>query len=67
MKESAKECDVKSEEASRQVLARNEFETAGVVGQEEEEGGKRGDTATHSHVLHPTISNGENAEEKKTI
>ena len=65
MKESAKECDVKSEEASRQVLARNEFETAGVEEQEEEEEGERGDTATHSHVHHPAISNGENAREKK--
>ena len=64
LKESAKECDVKSEEASRQVLARNEFETAGVEQQEGEEG-ERGDTATHSHVHHPTIWNGEKCPRKK--
>ena len=66
MKESAKECDVKSEEASRQVLARNEFETAGVEQQEEEEEGERGDTATHSHVHHPSISNGEKCPGRKS-
>ena len=66
LKESAKECDVKSEEASRQVLARNEFETAGVLEQEKEEEGERGDTATHSHVHHPSISNGEKCPRKKS-
>ena len=65
LKESAKECDVKSEEASRQVLARNEFETAGVVGQEEEEGEEKGHR--HSFPRSPSyyFKRGKMPEKKK--
>ena len=67
MKESAKECDVKSEEASRQVLARNEFETAGVEQQEEEEEEREGTPPLIPTFTILLFQAGKNARERKAI